>query len=255
VRSGWDVKALQQLILMSATYRQRPQVSPELLKRDPENRLLARGPNLRLEAEELRDSVLAISGLLIDRIGGPSVYPYQPSGLWLELNNRPGYSKKYPQGKGEQLYRRSMYTFWKRTVPSPQLQTFDAPEREFCTLRRSRTNTPLQALLLLNGPQFVEAARHLGHRMMTEGGETLEQRVGYGLELATARRPTAAEQAILVRYYQTELAKFKKDPLRAKKLLAVGDSPCDTTLDTAEQAAWASVGRLILNLHETITKS
>jgi hypothetical protein len=148
-----------------------------------------------------------------------------------------------------------MYTFWKRTVPSPQLQTFDAPEREFCTLRRSRTNTPLQALLMLNGPQFVEAARHLGHRMMTEGGKMPEQRVGYGLELATARRATAEETVILVRYYQSELAKFQKDPAAAKKLLSVGESPYDTSFDVPQQAAWASVGRLILNLHETITKS
>jgi hypothetical protein len=255
VRSGWDVKALQKLILMSTTYRQQAKVSAELLERDPENRLLAHGPNLRLEAEELRDSLLAISGLLVQRLGGPSVYPYQPEGLWMELNNRPGYSKKYPRGKGEQLYRRSMYTFWKRTVPSPQLQTFDAPEREFCTMRRSRTNTPLQAMLLLNGPQFIEAARCLGHRMMTQGGASVEQRVGYGMELATARRPTAEERAILVRYFQSELTKFQKAPDAAKKLLSVGDSPYDTALDVPRQAAWASVGRLILNLHETITKS
>ena len=255
VRTGWDVKALQKLLLTSAAYRQQAKVSAELYQRDPENRLLSRGPNLRLEAEELRDSVLSISGLLVERLGGPSVYPYQPEGLWMELNNRPGYSKKYPRGKGDQLYRRSMYTFWKRTVPSPQLQTFDAPEREFCTLRRSRTNTPLQALLMLNGPQFVEAARHLGHRMMTEGGKMPEQRVGYGLELATARRATAEETVILVRYYQSELAKFQKDPAAAKKLLSVGESPYDTSFDVPQQAAWASVGRLILNLHETITKS
>ena len=255
VGNGWDVKALQKMILMSATYQQKATVTPESFERDPENRLLARGPNLRLEAEEVRDSMLAISGLLVERIGGPSVYPYQPDGLWMELNNRPGYSKKYPHGKGEQLYRRSMYTFWKRTVPSPQLQTFDAPEREFCTMRRSRTNTPLQAMLLLNGPQFVEAARQLGHRMMTEGGKTNEQKIAFGMELATARPPLPNEQAILLRYFQAELAKFQEDPVAAKQLLSVGDSPHDATLDISEQAAWTSLGRLILNLHETITKS
>ncbi len=161
VRSGWDVKSMLRSMLTSATYRQSPRVSAKLYGRYPENRLLARGPRFRLDAEQIRDQALAVSGLLVEKIGGPSVYPYQPQGLWMELNNRPGYSKKYAPGKGDSLYRRSMYTFWKRTVLSPMLRTFDAPGREFCTVRRSRTNTPLQALLLLQGPQFVEAARQL----------------------------------------------------------------------------------------------
>ena len=132
---------------------------------------------MRLDGEEVRDAALAASGLLVQRLGGKSVYPYQPKGLWMELNNRPGYSREYARGRGDDLYRRSLYTFWKRSVPSPMLKTFDAPEREFCTIRRSRTNTPLQALLLLNGPQFVEAARRLGERMIQHGGEETEQRI------------------------------------------------------------------------------
>ena len=197
IRSGWDIKQMQRLIVTSATYRQSSQVGKAAYQRDPDNRLLARGPRLRLDGEEVRDAALSVSGLLVSKLGGRSVYPYQPKGLWLELNNRPGYSKAYPQGSGDDLYRRSVYTFWKRTVPSPMLKTFDAPEREFCTVQRSRTNTPLQALLTLNGTQFVEAARKLGERMMQEGGETIDQRLTYGFRLVTARRPSDAELAVL----------------------------------------------------------
>ncbi|MCA9071707.1 MAG: DUF1553 domain-containing protein, partial [Planctomycetaceae bacterium] len=166
IRSGWDIKHMQRLIVTSATYRQSSHVGRDNYQQDPENRMLARGPRMRLDAEEIRDSALFVSGLMVERLGGKSVYPYQPKGLWLELNNRPGYSQAYPQGTGEDLYRRGLYTFWKRTAPSPMLKLLDAPEREFCTLHRSRTNTPSQALLLLNGPQFVEAARKLAERLL-----------------------------------------------------------------------------------------
>ncbi len=251
---NWDVKAIQRLLLTSATYRQSPRVSKELFDRDPENRLLARGPRFRLDAEQIRDQALAVSGLLVDKVGGPSVYPYQPPGLWMELNNRPGYSKAYEAGKGEDLYRRSIYTFWKRTVLSPMLTTFDAPGREFCTVRRSRTNTPLQALLLLQGPQYVEAARHLAQRMMTEGGQSIEPRIAFGFELATAREPNDKEIAVIARVYRDRLTRFQQDPQAADKMLSVGDSPRDRKLDTAEHAAWTEVARLLLNLDETITK-
>jgi hypothetical protein len=245
---------MHRLMLNSATYRQTSHVGAAAYRRDPDNRLLARGPRMRLDAEEVRDAALAVSGLLVRRLGGRSVYPYQPKGLWMELNNRPGYSKEYKQGKGDDLYRRSMYTFWKRTVPSPMLKTFDAPEREFCTIRRSRTNTPLQALLLLNGPQFVEAARHLARRMMTEGGRTLDERITYGFRLVSARKPRRDELEVLREAYKVNLERYAKDEAAVLKLLRVGESPFDTGLNPAELAAITSLARLLLNTNEAITK-
>ncbi len=254
VRSGWDVKHMQRLILTSATYRQTSHVGAAAYHLDPENRLLARGPALRLDGEEIRGAALAASGLLVQQLGGKSVYPYQPKGLWLELNNRPGYSKEYPQGSAEDLYRRSIYTFWKRTVPSPMLKIFDAPEREFCTIRRSRTNTPLQALLMLNGPQFVEAARHLGQRMMTQGGSTTDDRIAYGFRLVTARKPNASELAVLRNEWDACAIRFANDEAGASRLLQVGDSPVDNQFNKDQLAAFTSVARLLLNLNEAITK-
>lgn len=254
IASGWNVKHIQRLMLTSATYRQTSHVGAAAYERDPENRWLSRGPRFRLDAEEIRDGALAAAGLLVQKIGGPSVYPYQPAGLWLELNNRPGYSKAYQRGQGDDLYRRSIYTFWKRTVPSPMMKTFDAPEREFCTLQRSRTNTPLQSLLLLNGPQFVEAARHLARRMTTEGGESVDERIVVGFRLVTARRPSPAETAIIRETLEAERQRFRDRPDDAARLLGVGDSPRDDQLDTAELAAWTNVARMLLNLNEAITK-
>ena len=254
IRSGWDTKQMHRLMLNSATYRQTSHVGAASYRRDPDNRLLARGPRMRLDAEEVRDAALAVSGLLVHRLGGRSVYPYQPKGLWMELNNRPGYSKEYKQGKGDDLYRRSMYTFWKRTVPSPMLKTFDAPEREFCTIRRSRTNTPLQALLLLHGPQFVEAARHLAQRMMTEGGRTSDERITYGFRLVSARKPGRDELEVLREAYKANLERYANDEAAALKLLRVGESPFDTGLKPAELAAITSLARLLLNTNEAITK-
>ena len=254
VRSGWDVRQMQRLIVTSATYRQSAAATAEVRERDPENRLLARGPRLRLEAEEIRDTVLAVSGQLVEKVGGPSVYPYQPAGLWMELNNREGFSKEYPQGKGDDLYRRSMYTFWKRTVPPPVMQTFDAPNREVCVARRSRTNTPLQALAMMYSPQSVEAARHLAARMLREGGDTTAQRIAWAVVAATAREPEPADAATLLALYETQHAAFAKDRAAALKLLSVGDSPRDDKLDVAEHAALTTVARVILNLDETITK-
>ncbi len=254
IRSGWDVKHMQRLIVNSATYRQTSHVGADAYQDDPENRLLARGPRMRLDAEEIRDANLANSGLLVQRLGGKSVYPYQPKGLWLELNNRPNYSKEYARGKGDDLYRRSMYTFWKRTVPSPMLKTLDAPEREFCTIKRSRTNTPLQALLLLNGPQFVEAARKLAERMMLEGGETTDDQITYGFRLVTARVPSDAERAVFRQAFQSELKFYTSDNKAALKLLQVGDSALNPKLNQAQWAAFTSLARLFLNLDEAITK-
>ena len=254
IESDWNVKSMLRLLLTSATYRQSANLSESLRERDPENRLLARGPRYRLDAEEIRDQALAVSGLLVDKVGGPSVYPYQPAGLWLELNNRPGLSKEYKPGQGNALYRRGMYTFWKRTVLSPMLKTFDAPGREFCTVRRSRTNTPLQALLLLQGPQFVEAARQLSARMMIEGGESPESRISLGFELVTARQPNPQELKIMTQLYQERLRQFQQNQETALNMLNVGESPRDTRLDVAEHAAWMAIARLLLNLDETINK-
>ena len=254
VRSGWDVKYIQRLMITSATYRQTSHTGAAAYQSDPENRLLARGPRMRLDGEEIRDAALTAAGLLVPRLGGRSVYPYQPKGLWMELNNRPGYSKEYPIGSNDDLYRRSMYTFWKRTVPSPMLKTFDAPEREFCTVRRSRTNTPLQALLLLNGPQFVESARHLGQRMLKQGGSSIDDRIRYGFRLVTARMPNDDELSLLRGAYDVELKRCMNDPNETLKVLQVGESSFDSELNRDQLAAFAGVARLIMNLNEAITK-
>ena len=256
VRTGWNVKAMQRLIVTSATYRQSSRVTPELEERDPENRLLARGPRFRLPAELIRDNALAVSGLLDNRIGGPSVYPYQPKGLWEEMAFRLRDSPGRPtlQSTGKDLYRRSMYTIWKRTVPPAALVTFDAPDREKCTARRSVTNTPLQALVLLNDPTYVEAARFLAARMLTQGGTTSAGRINYAFRLATGRVPDAQERAVLVEAAQDALADYRQHSDQAAALLTVGESKCDPQLDPKELAAWTTVASMILNLDETITK-
>ncbi|MDX1564031.1 MAG: PSD1 and planctomycete cytochrome C domain-containing protein [Phycisphaeraceae bacterium] len=252
--SGWDLHHLLKTIVTSDAYRRRSDITPALLTRDPENRLLGRGPRFRLDAESIRDSALAVSGLLNRTVGGPSVYPYHPKGLWLELNNRPGYSKAYPHTQeAAHLYRRSMYTYWKRTVPPPSMATFDAPEREFCVVSRSRTNTPLQAFVLLHDPQFVEAARHLAARMIA-GAETPKARLKLGFKLCTARDPSAAELAILNKALDRRLARYRQDTAAAKRLLSVGASPRSRKLDTAEHAAYTAVARMLMNLSEFVTR-
>jgi hypothetical protein len=257
--SGWDVKHLVKLIVTSETYRQSAKLTPELKERDPYNRLYARGPRFRLSAEEIRDTALAVSGLLSPKIGGPSVSPYQPEGLWEELSSR-GDSKKwtaqfYVQSHGEDLYRRSLYTFWKRTCPPPQLQSFDAPDREICTVSRERTNTPLQSLVLLNDPTYVEASRTLAERMMTEAGATPAERVRFAFRLATARGATDAEVTLLVNLFEQQRSRYAAQREEALKLLTNGEHPRNETLDPVELAAWTNVASTILNLDETVTKS
>lgn len=255
VRSGWDIKAMQKLIVTSATYRQSSRVTPELLEKDPQNRLLARAPRLRLPAESVRDNALAMSGLLNTRIGGPSVFPYQPAGLWEQVSYGDRYSaQSYRQDQGKDLYRRSMYTFWKRTVPPPALATFDAPDRETCTVKRARTNTPLQALVLMNDPTYVEAARALAERMIRQGGSKPERRITYGFRLATARKPAPAELQVLLETLQAQLPGYRHDPGGAKKLLSVGESKPDESVDVVELAAWTTIASMLLNLDETITR-
>ena len=252
--SEWDIKHLHRLIVSSATYQQTSHVGRDKYIADPENLLLTRGPRMRLTAEQVRDNVLAVSGLLLNTVGGPSVYPYQPKGIWLELNNRPGYSRAYPQGTGKQLYRRSLYTFWKRTVPSPMMKTLDAPEREFCTLKRSLTNTPLQSLLLLNGIQFVEAARHMATAILHQPFESDSQRISHAFRVATGRHPDNTELELLLEAFQQQANDFQNDTESVTNLLSVGDSPVDTSLNAVELATWTALCRILLNLDESITK-
>jgi hypothetical protein len=254
VESGWNVKRLLKLMVMSSTYQQSSKRTTDGLRIDPENRLLARGPGFRLDAEVIRDSALFASGTLGKQVGGPSVFPYHPIGLWQEINNRPGYSRTYQQDSGEKLYRRSLYTFWKRTVPPPTMSAFDAPEREYCQVRRSRTNTPLQALVMLHDPQFVEAARHVAARMMNEGGTTKQERLRFGFLLCQSRLPSDAEIDVLSETFNERLDRYQNNSHAAAELLSVGDSPVDPALNQAELAAWTTVARVMLNSSEFLTK-
>jgi hypothetical protein len=253
VRTGWDLKALHRLIVTSATYRQSSRADAALVQRDPDNRLLARGPRFRLPAEVVRDNALAVSGLLVERLGGPSVKPYQPAGLWEELAGGAG-EGPYVQDRGTNLYRRSLYVYRKRTVPHPALTTFDAPSREVCQVKRARTNTPLQALELLNDVTYVEAARRLGQLMLTEGGASSEERITYAFRRATSRRPADAELHVLARGLERYRQTFRADVASAKEYVRHGDSPVDAAADPVELAACTASASIILNLDETITK-
>ncbi len=255
VRTGWDTKAMQRLIVTSRTYRQSSRLTPELRQRDPENRLLARGPRFRLPAEMVRDNALAVSGLIDGRVGGPSVFPYQPKGLWEETAYGGVFSaQSYTPSHGRDLYRRSMYTFWKRTSPPPSLSTFDAPNREKCVARRAVTNTPLQALVLLNDPSYVEAARALAARMLENGGKSDSQRIVNGFREATGRAPTKTELRVLAGLESQEIAAYRGNLAKASELSHVGESPAGASLDKVELAAWTTVASAILNLDEVITK-
>jgi len=253
VRTRWDVKAMMRLLVTSSTYRQSSRLTLALRERDPENRLLARGPRFRLPAEMIRDQALAVSGLLTGPIGGPSVKPYHPPGLYEQVVAGSG-AATYVQGKGDDLHRRSLYTYWKRSVPNPAMLTFDAPFREACTVRRPRTNTPLQALNLMNDPTYVEAARFLAQRMMRDGGESAEQRITHGFRAVLSRTPKSAELAVLTAAYDRALGEFRSDSAGAAGLLKVGEADADAKLDAASLAAFTTVASTILNLDETVTK-
>jgi hypothetical protein len=225
---GWSTKTLHRLMVTSATYRQSSRATPALVERDPYNRLLARGPRFRVEAETVRDIALAASGLLSPKVGGPSVFPDQPEGVW----DNPYSKDKWTLSEGEDRYRRSLYTFVRRTAPYPMLTTFDAPSREFCTVRRVRTNTPLQALTTLNDPAFFAAAKALADRVLREAGPEAEARAVHAFRLATGRRPTERELAPLLRFHREEAARFAGD----------------------DAAAWTMVANVVLNLDETVTR-
>jgi hypothetical protein len=256
VRTRWDVKAMQRLIVTSAVYRQSSKITPEMEERDPENRLLARGPRFRLPAEMVRDNALFVSGLLNPKVGGASVLPYQPKGLWEEMAFGGDFSaQKYEQSHGDDLYRRSLYTFIKRTVPSPELNTFDAPDREKCSARRTVTNTPLQALVLMNDATYLEAARVLAERDLEQPGLRPEDRLRYVFRQATERDPSPQENEILSKLYRKEFAHYSANREAARKLLSIGESKPNPKLESADLAAWTMVTSTILNMDETITRN
>ncbi|MCH1497304.1 MAG: PSD1 and planctomycete cytochrome C domain-containing protein [Rubripirellula sp.] len=254
IESGWNVQALQKQILLSNTYQQQSTVSEQHLRVDPENRLLARGPRFRLDAEIIRDQALFVSGLMHGDIGGPSVKPYQPAGLWKPVGFGGSNTSVFTQDSGEKLYRRSMYTFWKRTSPPPSMTTFDAPDRETCQVRRARTNTPLQALVLLNDVQFIEAARKFAEKVHREGGNNEIERLTFAFRSTVGRMPSDAEIARLTSHLEDYLQHFQASPEAATELLSVGESPADANLEAKSVAAWTLISHLLLNLSETITR-
>nr|BAL54998.1 hypothetical conserved protein [uncultured Planctomycetota bacterium] len=248
--SGWDLKHMHRLIATSNTYRQSSQLTPTLQERDPENRYFARGPRFRLDAETLRDNALAISGLLVRKIGGPSVFPYQPEGIWFN----PYSSDKWVMSGGGDRYRRGLYTFWRRTAHYPSFALFDAPSREVCCDRRPRTNTPLQALVTLNDPAFFQAAIALGRRMLRECPGSVEDRIVYGFRLCVARRPAAEEVRPLVELYHAAREKYHQQPHTAAQLIAGLEGTGTIPAQVAEEAAWTVVANVLLNLDETLCK-
>jgi hypothetical protein len=252
--SGWDVKRFFKLLVTSATYRQEAATTKAKAEKDSANRLLSRGPRFRMDAEMVRDYALAASGLLVRKIGGPSVKPYQPDGVWEAVAMMESNTRYYKRDAGENLYRRSMYTFWKRAAPPAVMDVFNAPSREFCCVRRERTNTPLQALAAMNDPQFVEAARTLAERALHEGGASDASRLDRLARRALARPFRSEELTVVKSSLDGLLAYYKGRPADAKALLAVGESKADAKLDPAVLAAWTMVANEVLNLDETLNK-
>jgi hypothetical protein len=250
--SGGDVKKLVRLIVTSATYRQLNQVTEEKLAKDRDNRLLSRGPRFRMDGEVLRDSALAASGLLVRKVGGPSVKPYQPPGVWEAVAMLGSNTRFYKQEAGENLYRRSMYTFWKRSAPPASMEIFNAPSREVCTVRRERTNTPIQALVTMNDPQWVEAARNLAQRAMGHG--EFDARLDFVTKSVLSRTFDEQERSICRNSLEQFLAVYRGDAEVAKKLVAVGESKADEKLDMADLAAWTMLASQVMNLDEAMNK-
>lgn len=251
LETGWDIKHIIKLIVTSRAYRQSSLVTADMRERDPTNRWLARQHRFRLDAEMVRDNALAVSGLLVKKIGGTSAKPYQPSGYWRHLNF-PG--RAYKHDSGENQYRRGLYTYWCRTFLHPSLSAFDAPTREECSVARPRSNTPLQALVLLNDPTYVEAARVFAGRVTREGGGSPSERLAFAFGEILGRKPRAAEEKILLGLFEKHLAQYKAEAEAAKQVIQVGESKATEGIDAIELAAWTSVARAILNLHETISR-
>jgi hypothetical protein len=250
--NGWNVKRAIKQMVMSVTYRQSSTTSSKHKELDPLNQFLARAPRFRLMGEFVRDNALSISGLLNKQFGGPGVKPYQPPGLWVEVSLSGG--RRFVADKAEKLYRRSMYTYWKRSSPQPALMAFDTPSREKCVLKRQRTNTPMQALITLNDEQFVEASRVFAERILKSSRTDFKDRLDYAFELATSRPSDDLRRNVLKSTYDEQHALFTKEPERAKQLLAVGDSKPDASIDPVEHATWTLLASMILNLDETLNR-
>lgn len=249
----WDIKAMHKLVVMSATYKQSSKVSPKVLEFDPENRLLSWAPRFRLPAEIVRDQALYTSGLLVTQIGGPSVRPYMPLGVWDETSVY-GDLRNYKHDKGDSLYRKTMYTIWKRTAAPPTMLLFDAPNREACSIKRSRTNTPLQALALLNEITYIEAAKKLAEKMILEGGSNDESKLAFGFRMVTGRSPDPSELNILSKGYLKDYSFFKSEPDNAKSLISLGETLNNSKLDITELAAFTLTANVLFNLDEVVNR-
>jgi hypothetical protein len=250
--SNWDVKHMVRLLVTSGTYRQSSDTTSDDRKRDPYNQFYARQSRFRVDAEFVRDNALAVSGLLVESVGGRSVYPYQPAGYWRHMNFP---ARKWPGDNGESLYRRGLYTWWQRMFLHPSMVAFDAPSREECTVERSRSNIPQQALVLLNDPTYVEAARAFGARIIREGGATPDSRLNWAFRAALSRDISDREAVVLKSVLSRHVENFTADKAAAEQFLSVGQSPRPADLDAIELASWSSIARVILNLHEVITRS
>ena len=256
IRTGWDVRAMQKLIVMSAAYRQDASTDAARLEKDFYNRLLSRGPRFRMDAEMIRDHALAVSGLLNPKVGGPSVYPVQVPNLWKEIGFlRPEIGMdEWPASEGPDLYRRAVYTFWRRVCTYPTFATFDAPSRDVCVSRRPRSNTPLQALAALNEPTLLEAARVFAQRVLTEGGKDAEAQLDFAFRTCLGRAPTQIERTRLLAFLDQQIKSFRRDSRAAETLTDVGAAERPATLDPRQLAAWMMVANVLFNLDETLTK-
>jgi hypothetical protein len=252
--SGWDIKKFFKMMVTTSAYRQATVITKAKLEKDPQNRYLSRGPHFRMDAEMIRDYALSISGLLSKKIGGPSVKPYMPAGVWEAVAMIGSNTRDYKQDSGESLYRRSMYTFWKRAAPPPAMEILNAPNREFCTVVREKTNTPLQALVTMNDPQFVEAARNLAQHTLLKGGPTFESKLSYMGKKVLCRPMLPKEVKVVQKTYTNILAHYQKNPQDALKLITVGESKADPALVPAELATWTMIGNQLLNLDEVLNK-
>ena len=252
--SGWDIKRLARLLVESATYRQSAAINEEKREKDPHNRLLSRGPRFRMDAEMIRDAALSSSGMLVAKLGGPSVKPYQPDGVWEAVAMPESNTHDYQADHGDRLYRRGLYTLWKRSAPPASLDIFNAPSREVCTVRRERTNTPLQALVTLNDPQFVEAARSLAQVALEQGGETPELKIDYIGQRLLARSFRSEELAVAQASLAKLIAYYQSNPDEAVRLLSVGESKAGPALAPATLAAWTMLANELMNLDEFLNK-
>jgi hypothetical protein len=252
IDSGWDLKRLIRTMVTSGTYQQSAVPTPQQREKDPFNKWLSHQGRFRLDAELVRDNALAISGLLNPKIGGRNANPYQPPGYWAYLNFP---MREWQNSAGDDLFRRGLYTHWQRQYLHPSLLAFDAPSREECTADRVRSNTPLQSLVLLNDPIYVEAARVFAEKVLTAGGATPAERLAYAYRRALSRAPRPEEERLLLPLLEKHLAEYRADPEAARKLVSVGTSPSPTPLDPVELAGWTSLTRVLLNLHETINRN